>query len=198
MAIVHIIGAGITGLCAASKLAEAGVPVRLYEASAHAGGRARSSLEGDFGNIDHGLHAIPAPAAQLSAYLDRIGATEALQSIPHPLRLPRAPLVDYVSALRILLLRLPFARPTAASTFFAPGNALRAQWAEPFSRNYLATPLDIADARAFRHAMLHYLRQGKRAYRVRDTLSASLITPALRYLEEHGVSIYFNQIAGAE
>ncbi len=96
MAMIHIIGAGISGLAAATKLAEAHLPVRLYEATSHAGGRARSSKDPTLGTIDHGLHVIEGESPELMEYLTRIGAQDQLTNVNHPLALPRAPIADYV------------------------------------------------------------------------------------------------------
>jgi uncharacterized protein with NAD-binding domain and iron-sulfur cluster len=40
--VVHVVGAGLAGLSAALRLAEAGERVLLHEAANHAGGRCRS------------------------------------------------------------------------------------------------------------------------------------------------------------
>jgi len=54
---VHIVGAGLAGLAAAVVLAAEGCRVRLYEASAHAGGRCRSYFDDELGcRIDNGNH----------------------------------------------------------------------------------------------------------------------------------------------
>ena len=42
---VYVIGAGIAGLSAAYTLTKAGIPVAVYEASAHAGGRCHSFFD---------------------------------------------------------------------------------------------------------------------------------------------------------
>ena len=54
-----IIGAGLAGLSAAVRLAEAGIPVRLVEAAAQAGGRCRSYHDPQLGRtIDNGNHLV--------------------------------------------------------------------------------------------------------------------------------------------
>ncbi len=42
---VHVIGAGLAGLAASLALADAGLPVTLYEAGPAAGGRCRSYFD---------------------------------------------------------------------------------------------------------------------------------------------------------
>lgn len=55
----HIIGAGLAGLAAALRLAQAGYAVRVHEAAAQAGGRCRSYHDRDLGiQIDNGSHLV--------------------------------------------------------------------------------------------------------------------------------------------
>lgn len=76
---VHIIGAGLSGLAAAVRLADAGVKVSLYESAGHAGGRCRSffdkTLERD---IDNGNHLIMSGNYAALGFLQRIGSVDAL------------------------------------------------------------------------------------------------------------------------
>src|SRR6516162_8495053 len=76
----HVVGAGLAGLAAATALADAGRPVRLYEASGHAGGRCRSYFDAELGcRIDNGNHLLLAGNRAARDYLDRIGAHETLE-----------------------------------------------------------------------------------------------------------------------
>lgn len=79
MSRVHIIGAGLSGLAAAARLTEAGVPVTVYDGAGQAGGRCRSffdkHLERD---IDNGNHLIMSGNKSALGYLDRIGAVDPL------------------------------------------------------------------------------------------------------------------------
>lgn len=76
---VHIIGAGLSGLAAAVRLADAGAKVTVHESAGHAGGRCRSfydrTLERD---IDNGNHLIMSGNHSALDYLRRIGAEDAL------------------------------------------------------------------------------------------------------------------------
>ncbi len=97
MARTHIIGAGLSGLAAAVKLTEEGVPVTVYESAGQAGGRCRSfydkHLERD---IDNGNHMIMSGNKSALSFLDRIGSKDALTGPPFAVY----PFVDVVSGQR--------------------------------------------------------------------------------------------------
>lgn len=187
---IHIIGAGVSGLAAATKLAEAHMPVRLYEATSHAGGRARSSNHPDLGTIDHGLHVVDADSPELNAYLTRIGAQATLTAVKHPLRFPRAPIMDYLD-----LLGLFTRRTLKANEIFSADNVLRTGWASRASRLLLHTPLDKLNGAAARRAANLSVKRGRlpRARMVARSLTESFIAPALTHLEYRGGGVYFNQ-----
>jgi len=72
---VHVIGAGMAGLSAAVRLADAGRNVTLYEASPHAGGRCRSYFDKDLEYVlDNGAHLMMSGNKDISAYIDLIGS----------------------------------------------------------------------------------------------------------------------------
>jgi hydroxysqualene dehydroxylase len=76
---VHVIGAGIAGLSAAMRLAEAGRKVTVHEAASFAGGRCRSYLDPTLGLvIDNGNHLLLSGNRAALDYLDRIGARDTL------------------------------------------------------------------------------------------------------------------------
>ncbi|HNS87169.1 MAG TPA: FAD-dependent oxidoreductase, partial [Parvularculaceae bacterium] len=76
---IHIIGAGLSGLAAAVRLADAGAKVVVYESAGHAGGRCRSfydrTLERE---IDNGNHLIMSGNHSALDFLKRIGSDDAL------------------------------------------------------------------------------------------------------------------------
>ena len=82
---VHVIGAGLAGLSAALRLAEAGRPVTVHEAGPAAGGRCRSYFDRELGlTIDNGNHLLLSGNAAAFAYLDAIGGTAALAGPTEP------------------------------------------------------------------------------------------------------------------
>ncbi len=181
MATVHIIGAGISGLSAATMLAEKRIPVKLYEATAHAGGRCRSSSHAEIGLYDHGLHLTTDRDSELQRYLARI-ESEAMPRRVAALPLPAAPLLDYLPWLRWAL------RPRGvAEHAITRESMLRDAWFRPLARLFYATPPAQLPARALRR----YARR-RRPYTMNADLQSSYIQPALDFLDACGGSVYFS------
>jgi squalene-associated FAD-dependent desaturase len=80
---VHVVGAGLAGLGAATALAEAGIPVEVSEAAAQAGGRCRSYFDPQIGlTIDNGNHLVLSGNRAVAEYLARLGAADRLAGPP--------------------------------------------------------------------------------------------------------------------
>jgi squalene-associated FAD-dependent desaturase len=76
---VHVVGAGLSGLAAAVRLAGAGARVFIYEAAGHAGGRCRTFHDRTLDReIDNGNHLIMSGNKAALDYLARIGSQDAL------------------------------------------------------------------------------------------------------------------------
>ena len=76
---VRIVGAGLSGLAAAVRLASQGVPVQVSEGAAQAGGRCRSYLDPQLDlMIDNGNHLVLSGNTAVRDYLALIGASEGL------------------------------------------------------------------------------------------------------------------------
>jgi squalene-associated FAD-dependent desaturase len=76
---VHVVGAGLAGLAASLRLAEAGVAVVLHEAARQAGGRCRSYVDATLGcRIDNGNHLLISGNHATMDYLRRSGAADTL------------------------------------------------------------------------------------------------------------------------
>lgn len=77
---VHIIGAGISGLSAGVRLANAGLQVHVHEASQHLGGRCRSYYDGATGLvIDNGNHLLLSGNHSALAFAELIGGVGGLR-----------------------------------------------------------------------------------------------------------------------
>lgn len=83
---IHIIGAGLAGLSAATTLAAAGRRVTLHEAGPAAGGRCRSYMDRGLGRrIDNGNHLVLSGNTATMAYLKQVGAADTLVGPDRPL-----------------------------------------------------------------------------------------------------------------
>ncbi len=79
MSTIHIVGAGIAGLAAATWLVATGRRVAIYEAAGHAGGRCRSFFDETLDRtIDNGNHLLLSGTVARMDYLRRIGAEDQL------------------------------------------------------------------------------------------------------------------------
>lgn len=86
--LVHVVGAGLSGLACATALADKGRRVVLHEATDHAGGRCRSWHDAHLDRtIDNGNHLILGANRECAAYLERIGGGCGLISVD-PVELP--------------------------------------------------------------------------------------------------------------
>lgn len=85
---VVVLGGGLSGLAAATRLADAGLRVRLLEARGVLGGRTTSFRDPRTGEtIDNGQHAMLGCYRETLAWLDRLGARHTVSEQPS-LRLP--------------------------------------------------------------------------------------------------------------
>ncbi|GAA5264999.1 hydroxysqualene dehydroxylase [Acidiphilium sp. MT5] len=105
---IHVIGAGMAGLAAATALAGRGERVVLYEAARFAGGRCRSYHDATLDcRIDNGNHLLATGNHAAMAYLARIGASDTLTGPSRAI----FPFIDLVSGaawnLRLNNSRLP-------------------------------------------------------------------------------------------
>lgn len=75
--VIHVVGAGIAGLSAATALLDAGADVRVHEAAPMPGGRCRSYFDPEIERrIDTGTHLLLGANTRALAYLDRLGARD--------------------------------------------------------------------------------------------------------------------------
>ena len=219
---VHVVGAGMAGLAASVRLAASGIPVSLYESTAHAGGRCRSYDDATLGcRIDNGNHLLIAGNRSAMAYLDTIGARSTLTG-------PAAPVYPFLDratgerwVLRMNRGRLPWwiASPARrvpgtglmdylhASRLFRAGpgatvdevldkdGAIYRRLWRPLAIAALNTPLDQASAALLAGVLRESFGAGGDACLPlvpKAGLSESLVDPALAFLKARGAEIRFN------
>ncbi|HXU99372.1 MAG TPA: hydroxysqualene dehydroxylase HpnE [Caulobacteraceae bacterium] len=213
---VHVIGAGLAGLSAATALAENGVGVSLIEASAQAGGRCRSYLDPVLEMVvDNGNHLVLSGNRAVHAYLRRVGALDRLAG-PDDARLDffdlkgkaRWTIRPNAGPLPWWLLdpgrRVPGTKAAdylalaslAASTkdrrvdaAIACRGALWERLVEPFLLAALNTEARAGSAALAGSVIRQSLARGGAAYRPRiahPNLSAAFIDPALAFLAARG------------
>jgi squalene-associated FAD-dependent desaturase len=217
----HIIGAGISGLSAAVRLANAGFKVHVHEATQQAGGRCRSYFDAATSlMIDNGNHLLLSGNHHALDYARSIG-TEA--GLVGPQR-AQFPFVDLRNGKRWQLDlgggRLPLwvfdkARRAPDTALFDYVALTPLIWAAPSKRvgetitckgtlyERLVQPLLLAalnvdppegSAGLAGAVVRETLLAGGRACRpliARDGLSAVLVEPAIKLLQEKGASIQF-------
>lgn len=219
----HVIGAGISGLAAATQLAAKGMAVSMYEAAGQAGGRCRSYYDPALDQvIDNGNHLVLTGNGAVGRYLERTGARGVLAG-------PRRavfPFADLGSGLRWMLRlnggplpwwiasparRVPGTGPgdyaAYAKLMFAGRKATIGQvvptkgavWdrlMRPFFLAALNTEPETASAQLAGQVMRETLARGGRACRPRIAtphLASAFVDPALRFLKEKGAIVDFGR-----
>jgi len=114
---VAVIGAGWSGLACAVTLADKGVPVAVFEASRHPGGRARRvSVEGI--DLDNGQHVLIGAYQETLALMRMVGADPGASLLRMPLEL------RYAGGFRLRLPRMPAPFNLLAAALTAKGMSL--------------------------------------------------------------------------
>jgi hydroxysqualene dehydroxylase len=219
---IHIVGAGLAGLSAATALAGQGRRAVVHEAAGQAGGRCRSYHDAAFGaTIDNGNHLLLSGNHAALAYLRRIGAGDALLKNAGPafdfadakaatrwqLRLSKGRIPfwlfdknrrvpDTKPADYLSVLRLLTAGPQQTITPLLPADTplYRRLW-HPVLLSALNTQPDQGSAKLAAAILRETLLKGGSACMplVAEGLSSVFIDPALRYLAAHGASVGFNR-----
>ncbi len=214
-----IAGAGLAGLSAAVRLAEAGCSVKIADSAAQAGGRCRSYHDPQLGmTIDNGNHLVLAGNDGVARFRKTIGATMPLAGPDHA-TFDFADLRDHSRwAVRMNDGRLPwwiaskqrrvpgtsaldYAR--VAALLFAgkddriddriePTGPLWARFLEPVLLAVLNTPPAEGSARLTAAVLRETLAKGGLAMLPRiaePSLGAAFIDPATAWLAAHGASV---------
>jgi squalene-associated FAD-dependent desaturase len=221
MPVVHVVGAGLAGLAAAVRLVRHGRRVAVYEAANQAGGRCRSFFDRTLGRvIDNGNHLLLSGNRSALAYLGAIGAAGSLigpkdASFPfldletgarwvvRPNRGPvpfwvllrsrRVPDTHLCAYLSVWRLARAGARQTVAECLPTGDPLWRRFWA-PLATAILNTPPETGSARLLWAALRESFATGAAGCRpliARESLAASLVEPALRFLHRHDALVAF-------
>ena len=215
----HVVGAGLAGLAAALRLAEAGVSVILHEAGRQAGGRCRSYFDATLGcRIDNGNHLLIAGNAAAMAYLRAIGAADTLTGPdapdypfldlasgerwtlrPNRGRIPwwiwsrsrRIPGTSVRDYLRALRLRRAGPGATVAESLDGRTVLFRRLW-QPLAVAALNTEVEAGAASLLHRVLGESFGRGGAACRPlvpKEGLSESLVDPALARLAALGAEV---------
>ena len=219
---IHIIGAGLAGLSAAVALTQAGHAVTILESGPAAGGRCRSYFDRELGlRVDNGNHLLLSGNRAAFAYLDTIGARDTMAMPKEPLfpfidlatgqrwdvrpnagwvpwwilsrgrRVPGTHLADYLALRSLARMETDATVATSMS-----GGSLYNRLVEPLAIAALNTPPDVALARMLGSVMRETLMRGGSACIPavpRESLSGSLIDPAVAWLRERGGEVAFGR-----
>jgi squalene-associated FAD-dependent desaturase len=220
---VHIIGAGMAGLAAAVRCAEAGMEIALSEGAPQAGGRCRSFDDATLGAvIDNGNHLILGANPAIFAHLKSIGMNGALT----PLDPPCFPFVDLAAGTRwtvrpgmgrlpwwllvpgrsvpgarlsdyAAVLRLLSAPPSARLGDYIDSTApMFERFWEPFALGVMNTETKDASAYLIGRVLRETLLKGgaaSRPYFAEQGLGHALVEPAVAWLRAKGASISFSR-----
>jgi squalene-associated FAD-dependent desaturase len=219
---VHIIGAGMAGLAAAVRLADAGVRVTLHEAAGHAGGRCRSFHDRQLDRvIDNGNHLVLSGNHGIARFLHLVGGAgmETAEraefafvdlvddtrwtlrpdrgAIPWSAlssrrRVPGTSLGDYLGAWRLARAGRGDRLGDCLTT---EGTMWRRFW-HPLAVSILNTEPAEASAELMWAVMKETFGRGEAACRpmiARHGLSVALVDPALRFLAGAGAELRLNE-----
>ncbi|CCG42438.1 hydroxysqualene dehydroxylase [Magnetospirillum molischianum] len=202
---LHVVGAGLAGLAAATAAARAGTRVCLYESASHAGGRCRSFFDDKLNRlIDNGSHLLLGANRIALSYARATGGIEAM--VPAP---PRFDFFDLADKSRwtvsptslpaglgeiLLALGLPWTgAETSVSDKLGQTRSFSRLW-KPLCEAILNTTPEESSARMFSWTMRRALLGGAPAlspWTFPLGLSAALVAPALATLSTFGAEIHF-------
>jgi len=205
MMTLHVVGAGLAGLAAATAAARTGIRVCLYESANHAGGRCRSFFDDKLDRlIDNGSHLLLGANKIALGYARATGGIEAM--LPAP---PRFDFFDVVNQSRwtvsptrlpagfgeiLRALGLPWTAPEASVAERLGQSSGFTRFWKPLCEAILNTSPEDSSARMFAWTMRRALLGGAKAlspWTFPMGLSAALVAPALATLASFGGEIHF-------
>jgi hypothetical protein len=209
--VLHVVGAGVAGLAAALAGLSAGRQVILHEATAGAGGRARTVTPADGFHHDNGTHVLLTANRRALGLIERVGARGAwIEPEPDGLpvydarngRLARVGLspaswlrpslrpegLGLMDVLRLAALTLP-GRDRSILAAIGP-RPIMDSLVEPLAVAVLNTPVAVASGRRLGRALRRVaIPGGARLLVARSGLGPDLIAPAVAALERGGGTV---------
>jgi len=215
---IYVIGAGMAGLAAATKLAEAGEHIVLIEQSPRPGGRCRSYFDTKLNaDIDNGNHLVMSGNTDAMTYLKRIQAMGSVEILParYPFidlrsqeswiidlgrgrfpwwvfskkrRIPGTTLKDYWRSRKLMSANQ---NATIYQVLKGTGELYSRFW-KPFSIAVLNTEPEIASASLMKPVITETMAKGGLACRpvlAKRGLGYSFAEPALIYLLQKGAEV---------
>lgn len=218
---VHVVGAGVAGLAAAVRLADAGRSVVVQEAAGQAGGRCRSYDDAVLERrIDNGNHLLLSGNTSVAAYLAETGATAELTGpetaefpfidldsgerwcvrpnagpIPWWIFDPSRRVAGTKPADYLQGLRLRRRGATVARVLDTRSIAFRRFW-EPLAVGVLNASAEEGEASLLWPVLMETFAKGEAACRprmARRGLSETFVDPALAFLAGQGAEVRFNR-----
>jgi hydroxysqualene dehydroxylase len=206
----QIIGGGLAGLSAAYRLSKAGVPVTLYEASAHLGGRCRSYEDEVLGRvIDNGNHLIVDANDRMVQLIKDLHSTEHFHHAEDSSLLfadlernrqwryalggkTLPPGFRFADLLRVIRL-FTCGRDTLVSQIWPMDSALMRNLIEPLCLATLNTHPDKASADMLRDVVMALLKPGAARYwQIKTDFTSALVKPVIKAIEKAGGKILLN------
>jgi squalene-associated FAD-dependent desaturase len=220
---VHVVGAGLAGLSAAARVAEAGVRTVVHEAAAAVGGRCKSYFDSTLdAAIDNGNHLLLSGNQAALDYLERIGSIGLMSGpgaaifdfadlrtgdrwrlSPNEGRAPwwlfdrkrRAPGTSFKEYLAPLALLWSSPNATVKGAMRCEGPLYERLW-RPLLLAGLNTDPGESSARLAGALLLRTLGGGGRACRpliAMKGLSPTFVDPAIRFISGHGGALRLGQ-----
>lgn len=216
---IYVIGGGMAGLAAATKLAETGEHVALIEQSPRPGGRCRSFFDTKLNaDIDNGNHLVMSGNTDAMAYLNRIQAMDSVEILPaqYPFvdlknkqswvidlgngripwwvfskkrRIPGTTLVDYWRSRKLMSADH---NATIDHVLKETGELYDRFW-KPFSIAVLNTEPETAAASLMKPVITETMAKGGLACRpvlAKRGLGYSFAEPALTYLQQKDAEVH--------
>ncbi len=215
---IHIIGAGLAGLSAATNAIKKNISCEIYESSKIAGGRCRSFHDKKIDlEIDNGNHLVFSANKNFLDFCKVIGTLKTfnlvsknlcffdinnanswelgfdknLINILYKCPIPQTFFFDYLTFFKFLLVK----HKTTVFELVGKSKIYKTFW-EPFTLAVMNTSPEYASAKVLSNVLKETIFKGKKnclIYQPHENWGKSLIKPALKFLKKNKTTINFNE-----